>query len=107
MIARAPMVQSVIYQPNNPVQGDTVFLEITVYDEDIEVHGISQALDIYTELIQLPPLSTAELIPSIGHNPAFMPDRAGDYGLRVTVTDDTGRYGWYELTITVAETPPP
>ena len=103
----APEVQSVTYYPIDPEVGDIVFLDITVYDEDISVYGFSQTLDIYTEFIQLPPLSTAEIMPTIGHTPALILDRSGDYGVRVTVTDDTGRYGWYELTITVAETPPP
>ena len=103
----SPIVQIVTYTPSVPEAGDTVWLDIVVYDEDIAVHGLSQALDVNSEFVQLPPLSLATLVPSIGHNPAFIPDRPGDYGIRVTVTDDTGRFGWLELTITVAETPPP
>jgi len=99
-----PEVQSVTFwsdleHPSYTTVGHPIYLDIVVYDEDI-----GQALDINTKFIQLPSLSLAALTPSIGHSPAFIPDLPRDYGLRVTVTDDTGRFGWYELTITVAET---
>ena len=95
----APVVQSVEVQ-GDPVVGGLVYLFITVHDEDA-----GQALDINTKFIQLPPLSSASLIPSIGLTPAFIPDYPGDYGLRVTVTDETGQYGFYELTVTIPVPP--
>jgi hypothetical protein len=93
----APEVQSVEVLGDQVVDG-LVYLYITVHDEDV-----GQALDISTKFIQLPAFSSASLTPSIGPTPAFIPDRPGDYGLRVTVTDETGQYDNYELTITIPE----
>lgn len=97
----APTVESVIFTPAYPEDGDAVWLEITVYDEDV-----GQALDISTKFVQMPPFSSAVLTPSIGYTPAFIADRAGWYVLRVTVTDETGRSGWMDVDIVVAETQP-
>jgi len=97
----APTVQSVEVL-GDPVVGGQVYLHIVVADDDE-----GQALDISTKFIQLPAFSSASLTPSIGPTPAFIPDRPGDYGLRVTVTDETGQYDNYELTITIPEPPSP
>ena len=96
----APEVQSVDVL-GDQVVGGQVYLYIVVADEDE-----GQALDISTKFIQLPAFSSASLTPSIGPTPAFTPDLSGDYGLRVTVTDETGQYGNYELTITIPEPQP-
>ncbi|MFH2112777.1 MAG: hypothetical protein ABIJ47_16130 [Candidatus Bathyarchaeota archaeon] len=95
-----PEILSVDVQGTQEV-GGTVSLYIVVYDEDV-----GQALEISTKFIQLPPLSSASLVPSIGPTPAFVPDKPGDYGLRVTVTDDTGRSRYVDLTVTIPEPQP-
>ena len=95
----APTVQSVEVL-GDQVVGGQVLLFIVVHDDDV-----GQVLDIGTKFIQLPAFSSASLTPSIGPTPAFTPDRPGDYGLRVTVTDETGLYCHYELTVTIPEPP--
>ena len=65
-----------------------------------------QAIEISTKFIEMPPFSLTVLTPSIGSTPAFVADQSGLYILRVTVTDETGRYGFSDVEILVAVAPP-
>ncbi|MBN2335491.1 hypothetical protein JXL21_08010 [Candidatus Bathyarchaeota archaeon] len=102
----APVVLGVTCNPMVPGVGEMAVMEITVYDEDVAVYGMSQAIDLNTKFYTVPPGSTATLVPSFGYTPAFVPDIPGEYGLRVTVVDDTGLSSFYEFKIIVPESPP-
>lgn len=88
-----------------PYTNDSVFLAIDHGDldnvEGIGECGLGQGHTYFTELYSRPLGSTATITNADAADPFFLPDRPGDYGVRITVTDDTGRTTVITDTVTV------
>ncbi|RME29910.1 MAG: hypothetical protein D6806_00815, partial [Deltaproteobacteria bacterium] len=100
-----PQVDSVSASPAAPDVGQLVSLSISVSDAD-NLSGpdgcnLGQTLDVVSVFVGRPAGSSAVLSPSEGLNPAFVPDVPGDYVIRTTVSDGTGRSSFVDTTVSV------
>jgi hypothetical protein len=100
----APSVDSISFSPAAPNTGAVVAVTIGVSDSDNDPGGcaLTQRLDTSTVFTARPAGSSATLVPSAGLSPSFVADLPGDYEVRTTVTDDTGRSATRVATLTVA-----
>jgi len=98
-----PSVDGVVATPANPNTGDLVTFAVTVSDAD-NASGceLGQVLTTTSEFVSRPAGSAATLSPAEGLSPAFVADVPGDYTIRTTVVDDTGRAAAMETTVTVS-----
>ncbi len=96
-----PTVTSAAAAPSAPHVGELVSLAVVVADDDNARCSLAQVLTVTTALAGQPAGSTATLAPAEGLTPAFIPDVAGDYNLRTTVSDGTGRSSVRDTTVTV------
>jgi len=98
-----PSVDGVVATPANPNTGDLVTFAVTVSDAD-NASGceLGQVLTTTSEFVSRPAGSAATLSPAEGLSPAFVADVPGDYTIRTTVLDDTGRATAMETTVTVS-----
>jgi hypothetical protein len=98
----APTVVKIDAAPASPGVGGEVTLAIEVADADNAAPcNAGQTLLIESMLVAQPAGSKAELAPTDGPTPAFVPDVAGDYIVRVTVSDGTGRSSFVDHSVTV------
>jgi len=97
----SPVVDGVDVSPSTVHTGDAVHLAVAVSDADNDTCGLSQVLDVSSALMAQPAGSQATLEPAAGATPAFVADVPGDYVVRTTVTDGTGRSGFTDTTISV------
>jgi hypothetical protein len=99
----SPFISGHAVTPFNPVVGTVIRVDLAGADPDNDPAGSNcgQLTVIKSEFVSLPPLSAAKLIPSVGFTPAFVPDVDGEYIVRTTVTDSTGRSGSIDITIIV------
>lgn len=90
--ANRPEVSGVAAAPATPRLGDAVLLTATADDaDDAAGCDLAQALHYRWSIATLPAGSRAALNLPEARTPSFTADRAGDYLLRLVVTDDTGR----------------
>ena len=100
----APSVTSVTVSPTDPGASDLVALAIAVHDADADDPcTIAQDVRARSELIAVPSGSAAALTPADGLDASFYPDVPGDYVVRTTATDTTGRSSYLDTPITVSE----
>jgi hypothetical protein len=109
--ASEPEVSSVVVSPANPNTGSIVTFFITATDPDNAGGGcaLGQVVEVETVFTRRPAGSGAEISSAISLTPAFIADLPGEYAIRTTATDDTGRSSSRTTTVTVSEcgaTPP-
>lgn len=86
----------------SPIVGSPVTISVIATDEDNAFPcNLNQAITVRSEFVDLPPMSTTSLTPSIGFSPTFVPDVPGNYIVRVRASDDTGRSSFVNVTIAV------
>jgi hypothetical protein len=104
--ANVPTISRVELDPDVPNTGDEISLTLTVVDRDNETGDdgcdLGQILTVESDLVARPAGSDAALAPSEGRNPGFLADLPGEYVVRSTVTDDTGRSSSIDTTIPVS-----
>ncbi|MBW1880974.1 MAG: hypothetical protein JRJ84_21680, partial [Deltaproteobacteria bacterium] len=85
--------------------GDLVGITWAVDDEDNDDGGcdLDQVLVVTSEIIGAPPGSLAAMAPPVGTTVGFTTDVSGDYLVRATVIDDTGRSATLDLLVTASE----
>src|SRR3954468_19393246 len=89
--ARAPEIKSITASAATPSIGATVQLQSDVLDADNGANcNKAQTLSSRWELLQQPAGSLATLNNASSQTPSLTPDRAGDYAVRLIVTDSTG-----------------
>jgi len=89
--ARAPEIKSITASAATPSIGATVQLQSDVLDADNGANcNKAQTLSSRWELLQQPAGSLATLNNASSQTPSLTPDRAGDYTVRLIVTDSTG-----------------
>ena len=99
----APSVASVEVSPEVPGVGQLVRLGAELADSDNEPPcGLEQELTAEWALVQVPTGSAADLSGELEAEPWFLADVAGDYVIRTTALDDTGRSSWLDTTVTVS-----
>ena len=91
--ANPPAIASPLLASKNPLNiGETTQLTATVTDADNEPPcSLKQTLSYEWVIIQQPAGSTATLNSERSETPSLVPDKSGDYLVRLTVTDSTGR----------------
>jgi hypothetical protein len=100
--AAPPVVDSVVVAPASPNVGDAVTFTIAVSDADNGgACGLAQVLDVSSRFVARPAGSSATLSTAEGLSPGFIGDIPGDYVVRTTVTDDTGRSAFVDTSVTV------
>lgn len=110
--ANRPVVQEISGTPAQPFVGEVVSLAFIASDADndaacVAKTGAPQTLTHRWELAALPPGSRAELNSATAIEPSFTADVAGQYLLRLVVTDSTGRASTPgEFLMTVADCTP-
>lgn len=92
--------ESIIITPAVRNVGDLVTLTLTASDEDDEC-GLDSTRTVHSTFLSRPPGSIAVLSPAEGLQPAFVADRGGDYLIRATVTDATGRSSFKDIPVSV------
>jgi len=80
--------------------GELVSLAVVVADDDNARCSLAQVLTVTAAFAGQPAGSMATLAPAEGLTPAFIPDVAGDYVVRVRVQDGTGLASFKDVTIT-------
>lgn len=102
--ASEPVVETVVVSPANPNTGSIVTFFITATDPDNAGGSCSlgQVLEVETVFTRRPAGSDAEISSAVSLTPAFIADLPGEYAIRTTVTDDTGRSSSRTTTLTVA-----
>jgi hypothetical protein len=100
----APSIASVTASPASPNTLELVTLAVDAFDADNDPAGcaLAQALTTRSEFVSRPAGSSAALDPAEGATPAFVADVAGDYVVRTTVSDATGRSSSSETTVTAS-----
>ena len=90
--ANAPVITGPLHASKNPLNiGETTQLTAFVTDADNESPcNLNQTLSYSWVLIQQPAGSTAALNSERSETPSLIPDKSGDYMVRLTVTDSTG-----------------
>jgi len=87
--ASAPVITGSLHASKNPLNiGETTQLTAFVTDADNESPcNLNQTLSYSWVLIQQPAGSTAALNSEKSETPSLIPDKSGDYMVRLTVTD--------------------
>ena len=99
----APSPGTLTADPATPNTHTTVQLGASPTDTDNTACGLDQQRSYRWSLVAAPAGSTATLTNTTALNPSFTPDEPGDYTLRFTVTDSTGRSSEPQtLTVTAA-----
>jgi len=90
--ANPPAIASPLLASKNPLNiGETSQLTANVTDADNESPcNLNQTLSYEWVIIQQPAGSTATLNNKRSETPSLIPDKTGDYKVRLTVTDSTG-----------------
>jgi hypothetical protein len=90
--ANVPVITGSLHASKNPLNiGETTQLTASVTDADNESPcNLNQTLSYSWVLIQQPAGSTATLNSERSETPSLIPDKSGDYMVRLTVTDSTG-----------------
>ncbi|GEM_PF-2663535 len=100
----APTVAGVTVSPASPVTGDLVALGVSFMDADNDPEGcaLTQVVDLTSSLVGAPAGSSASMVPSRGATPGFFADLPGEYVVRTTALDDTGRASSADTVVTVS-----
>ncbi len=98
--ANAPTVTGSVFDPASQVVGGLIELDVVAADADVDC-GLTPTLTVVSEIVDAPVDSSAQLAPAEGTSPSFVADQPGDYVVRTTVTDESGRSDSTDTVITV------
>jgi len=86
----APEISALFTEPAVPVVDQPLRLGATTRDRDVAECGLAQTLAHRWTLVALPAGSRATLLEAPGPSPSLIPDRPGEYGVRLQLVDSTG-----------------
>ena len=90
--AAPPVIEEVRFDPKMPITGQTVQLQATVRDADIDECALdpAQTLSFAWRFTRMPAGSAAVLNQPTAQNPSFEGDVPGEYEVELVVTDSAG-----------------